>query len=265
MIPLHHHQHHLVHHHHHRWYSQSVLFIFCFFVSLKPFEVDQEKDEKDKECGRSCQHRVLWITDNPKYCNKDRAELMELTQERNKAGQANFGMPRLCSIKHGSTEHEFVMPHFFSSKRSKSKKKLAVPIAFRKLMKRFQSDKGIDQTVDSASKVIFPSVFLLFNIVYWSIYLNKFWRSSRGRTVIINDEVERKLSELPPACLVFMIIPIVVQYQIDSFLALLSVHFPRLYLDYIHMDYGSFIVHEVIGYSPAWVRWPQFRTVRMRT
>lgn len=154
-------------------------------ISNQPTEADPEKaddKEKDKDkdkdskvikdCDRSCSHRILWITDNPKYCMKDGTELLELTQDPRRSGPSPIlGMQRLYSIKHGSTEHEFVMPRFCGSRRSMHKKKFEIPEAVRQLLKRFKNLQDIDQVVDSASKYAFPSVFLLFNIVYWAYYL----------------------------------------------------------------------------------------------
>lgn len=148
---------------------------YLVIIIIQPSEHEPEKEEREiKECDKRCSHRILWITDNPKYCMKDGTELLEIHSRRTSGPSPLIAMPRLCSIKHGSTEHEFVMPHLCTSRRGVNKRKLEIPNAVRNFFKRCKNLQGIDQVVDSACKFVFPSVFLLFNIVYWAIYLSKF-------------------------------------------------------------------------------------------
>jgi hypothetical protein len=41
-------------------------------------------------------------------------------------------------------------------------------------MKTYEREKGLDSVVDSVAKGLFPFVFLVFNIFYWSFYLKLF-------------------------------------------------------------------------------------------
>ena len=48
------------------------------------------------------------------------------------------------------------------------------------IKKKFQCKKMLKASViDNYAKIIFPSVFLLFNLVYWTVYLEKFFSNSK--------------------------------------------------------------------------------------
>lgn len=102
-----------------------------------------------------CPHRVLWVNENSSLRKRD--------GKTNGSGEARDLIESIP--ENNGTEKSAVTHLSLQDMNNKTGPHTEVP-------ETHDNDKGIDRTVDNFAKGLFPLVFLVFNIFYWSLYLD---------------------------------------------------------------------------------------------